>query len=64
MIKNGAAIHNRAQLQVGAPVDGVSVNATVQFSRIITFRETKGLLGGLGLAVVRAISLTDSGALL
>lgn len=45
-------------------MDGVSVNATVQFSRIITFRETKGLLGGLGLAVVRAISLTDSGALL
>lgn len=30
-------------------MDGVSVNATVQFSRIITFWETEGLLGGLGL---------------
>lgn len=37
---------NSTQLQVGARGEGVRANATVHFSRIITFRETKGLLGG------------------
>lgn len=30
-------------------MEGVGANATVHFSRVITFRETKGLLGGPGL---------------
>lgn len=38
-------------------MEGVSANATVHFSRVITFRETKGLLGGLGLGqAVTAVS--------
>lgn len=49
---------------MGAHADGVGGNATVQLSWIITFRETKGLLGGLGLeGAVTAIPLIASGAL-
>lgn len=40
---------NSSQLQVGAPADAGRGNATMQFSWIITFRETKGLLGELRL---------------
>lgn len=55
---------NSTQLQVGARAEGVRANATVHFSQIITFRETKGAAGRVGIRTGRdGGPLTDSGAL-